>query len=66
MFYNRIIITPLLQNPYKIVSIIIFVTTKYIFPNYIPIVMCIKHLFNNSIIHLFYRTQVLPTAQEIF
>ena len=26
--------------------------------------MCIIHLFNNSIIHIFYRTQVLLTAQE--
>ena len=45
-------------NPYKISSIIIFVTAKCIFPNYILNVMCIIHLFNNSIIHIFYRTQV--------
>ena len=28
--------------------------------------MCIIHLFNNSIIHIFYRTQVLLIVQKFF
>ena len=39
VFYNRIIITPILQNPFKILPIIIFVTTILS----APIVLCIVH-----------------------
>ena len=39
IFYNRIIITPLLQNPYKILPIIIIVTAILS----ASIVLCIVH-----------------------